>query len=61
MFGMALVLGVGGCPVGVESGAKTSSRGVKMIFTKGEIIPMEIPLVSANPTMRAAVARSLPR
>jgi hypothetical protein len=34
---------------------------VKRIFTKGEIIPIEIPLVIAKPTMRAAVRRRCPR
>jgi hypothetical protein len=34
---------------------------VKRIFTNGEIIPIEIPLVAANPTMRAAVRTRWPR
>jgi hypothetical protein len=34
---------------------------VKRIFTNGEIIPMEIPLVIAKPTIRAAVTSRCPR
>jgi hypothetical protein len=30
-------------------------RGVKRIFTKGEIIPIDTPLRTAKPTMRSAV------
>lgn len=37
------------------------SRGVKRIFTNGEIIPIEIPLVSAYPAMSAAERMRRPR
>jgi hypothetical protein len=35
--------------------------GVNRIYTNGEIIPIEIPLVIAKPTIRAAVRRRWPR
>jgi len=43
-------------------GVRTEAvRGVKSTFTKGEIIPIVIPLESANPTMSNAVTISRPR
>ncbi len=50
-------------PPGREAGTEVATEplGVNRIFTKGEIMPIEIPLVSAKPTMSAAVPTSLPR
>ena len=45
----------------VESEAVAAGRGVNRTFTKGEIIPIVIPLESAKPNMRNAVRISRPR
>ena len=41
--------------------AEGTERGVKRIFTKGEIMPIVTPLENAKPAMRSAVRISLPR
>jgi len=50
-----------GAAAGAGGPAVAAGRGVNRTFTKGEIIPIVIPLDSAKPTIRSAVTMSRPR